>query len=922
MRSHSSRAALTACLLFFVALPTLASDVVISQFRVRGPAGGNDEFVEIYNRSAAPVAIGGYKLRGSSASGSVSDRVAVTPGAMLAPGCHYLFTNTAANGYSGSVPGDATYSTGISDTGGLALTNADNTVLDQIGLSSGSAYQEGTPLASLGSTNADRGYERKPGGDAGNGTDSDDNSADFVVVQPTAPRNSASSCVGADTLTISIDDAGQAEGDAGTAPLTFTIRLSMDAPADGVSVHAATRDGTATVAGGDYDAVDTTVTIPAGARTAELSVPVHGDTGVEPDESFYVDLDSPAGGAALGQAEAIGAIFNDDVPTVEIWQIQGSGDASPYAGQTVNTEADVVTGIGPQGFTMQTPDARADADPMTSNGIYVYTGGAPGVVIGDRVDVKGMVDEFHGLTEIKGANVTVTAHAQPLPAPVELDAATPSADPQHLSCGATNFECMEGMRVEIKNGLVTRANQRFSTDPYAEVFVTANGRRSLREPGVVYPGPASDVNSGVWDGNPEVFEMDADYFGALPANTPIDGGARFDAVGVISYDFGDYEFWPTTLHFTDTAPLPRPVHSRADRGTLRVGSLNMLRLCDTDPTNTTFECGDGGEPDEAALSVKLARLSAYVGDVLRLPDVLGAEEVENLYVLQRLAARLNQDYGVDYAAYLVEGHDPSGIDVGYLVRQNRVLVERVAQVDADVTWTDPRDGQIKPLHDRPPLLLEGHLLAPGSFRFELLLVHPKSLIGVDSGSDANRNRQKRFLEAKSIAETVQGMQHDWRNFLTPIVVLGDFNAFPGGDGWVDVVGLIAGTYDDSANLLDLGGNIVHPALWNAVESLPENDRYSFLFTQQLGAIFGYQTRDVPTVQVLDQALLDRTAHAFFRRFEYGRANIDAPDQVKLDAAGATGPEKAIGVSDHDGFVLDLANPLLRHRQEHGHEHRR
>ena len=35
--------------------------VVISEFRARGPAGGNDEFVEIYNLSAVPVDVSGWR---------------------------------------------------------------------------------------------------------------------------------------------------------------------------------------------------------------------------------------------------------------------------------------------------------------------------------------------------------------------------------------------------------------------------------------------------------------------------------------------------------------------------------------------------------------------------------------------------------------------------------------------------------------------------------------------------------------------------------------------------------------------------------------------------------------------------------------------------------------------------------------------
>lgn len=61
-------------------------------------------------------------------------------------------------------------------------------------MSAGSAYKEGTALASLGSSNLDRGYERKPGGTAGSGTDTDDNSSDFQLIFPSDPKNSASTC--------------------------------------------------------------------------------------------------------------------------------------------------------------------------------------------------------------------------------------------------------------------------------------------------------------------------------------------------------------------------------------------------------------------------------------------------------------------------------------------------------------------------------------------------------------------------------------------------------------------------------------------------------------------------------------------------------------------------------------------------------
>ncbi|WP_426687414.1 Calx-beta domain-containing protein [Rhodanobacter ginsengiterrae] len=910
------RAVGMALCLFAVALPALASDLTISNFRVRGPSGGNDEFVELHNGSSTALDVGGYTLLGSNASGTTGTRATLPAGTSIAPGCYLLLTNGASSGYSGSVSGDVVYKTGITDTGGMAIADVGGTVLDQVGLSDGSAYGEGTRLASLGSTNADQSYARISGA-AGRLQDTDNNAVDFTLQSPSLPHNAGSTCSDLG-LAVSVADAVIDEGDSGATALTFRLTLSRPAPSP-MQVRFSTADGAATVADGDYDAVDKVVSFAAGDTVQEVAVTVHGDSKIEPDEDFAVRLSEPSSGLAIARGEAIGGILNDDAAQVEIFQIQGNGDSSPFVGQPVITRNNIVTSVGPAGFTMQTPDRRDDHDRLTSNGVYVFTSSAPQVKVGDAVDVRARVAEYHGLTELTGASITVLNSGNRLPLPVLFGHNLPSTDPAHLSCGTTNFECFEGMRVLIINGIVDRGNQRYGNDPFAEVFVSAGGIRSLRSQGVTFGLPASDIRSGVWDGNPEVFEMDADALDAVPAGTGINGGARFIAEGVMSYSFGDYDFQPTALHILDANTMPRPVHDRRGPDTLRVGNLNMLRLCDTDGGNSTYECGDGGTPTAAELQLKLQRLSAYIGGVLKLPDVLGAEEVESLPVLEQLATQLNNDYGVHYSAHLVDGHDPSGIDVGLLVQDDRVQIASVTQLGYDATWVDPATGQSAYLHDRPPLLLEGTKLGRGSFSFRLMVVHPKSLIGVDSGADATRNRLKRFSGAKDIAQRVQALQTDAKSGFEPLVVLGDFNAYPFTDGWTDVVGAIAGSYDDSANLLDLGGNIVKPALWNAVQSVPANDRYSFLFTQQLGEIQGYQRagsfdsgRDVPVAQVLDQALLDRLAQRCFRGFEYGRGNLDAPDQTQHDAAGDSGIGKAIGVSDHDGFVLDLACPGLAH----------
>jgi predicted extracellular nuclease len=928
MEVKHARRALWAALLGIASVASAqAADLSISQFRVRGPSGGNDEFVELFNAGATTLDLSGYKFNASNASGTTGTRLTFPGGTSIAPGCHLLLTNSASGGYSGSVAGDLKYSTGVTDDGGLAILDASGQIVDQVGLSAGSAYKAGTTLASLGSTNADKGYGRKTGG-AGLPQNTGDNQADFVVVSPTAPHNAASGCA-VMNLSLSIADATVTVRGAADVAMPFTVTLNQPAPAGGVSVHVATQDDTATVAAGDYDAVDTTLTIAEGQTQTSFNVNVHGRTTGAADKAFLVKLGQPTGGATLARDSAIGAILYDIPVAAEIWQIQGREQTSPLLGKSVKTTGNVVTAVGPAGFTMQTPDNRADADPLTSNGIYVFTSSKPTVVIGDVVDVDATVDNYYHLTELKNAKVTVTAHGATLPKAVVFGANTPSSDPNHLSCGTTKFQCFVGMRVVIENGMINTGNKRFSTEPFAEVSITANGKRSLRQPGVRFgvPVPAG-VDLPNWSGNPEVFKMNTDDFGAVPANTPFVAGTTFRAEGIISYDFGAYTFIPTKFEVKHAAPMPRPV-SPTPPLAVRIGAFNTERFCDSE-FNTTFTCsGDSKEPTPEQVALKTKRLSAYIGSVLKLPDVLSVEEVKSLAVLQGLAKQLGDDYPAKYEAFLLPGHDPSGINVGFLVRTDRVRVQSVRQLAADETWND--NGSTAFVHDHPPLLLTAEVRG---MRFHVISVHPKARTNVDKdNASAVRDRQKRFTQAVSLARQVQDLQTRYPS--RPLLVVGDFNAYQFSDGWVDVVGLVSGRYKDSENLLKLGQNIVRPALWNAVESVPENDRYSFLFTEKFGEIQGYTQagsgnsgREVPTVQMLDHALLNRAAAFRFLRMQYGRADIDAPAQTEADAANAADWTKAIGASDHDGFVVDLFAPAFfdphgdhdrGHDDEHGHK---
>ncbi|MGH9971154.1 MAG: lamin tail domain-containing protein [Pyrinomonadaceae bacterium] len=163
--------------------------IVIGEFRTRGPNGANDEFVEIYNSSDDAVDIAGWKIRGSSNSGTISTRMTINPGTILPARGHFLATNSG--GYSGPVPGDQAYASGITNDGGVALTLPDDAIVDQVGMSLGSAFKEGMHLAPLPS-DANQSYERRPGGAAGGIQDSNDNFGDFQMLTPSDPQNLSS----------------------------------------------------------------------------------------------------------------------------------------------------------------------------------------------------------------------------------------------------------------------------------------------------------------------------------------------------------------------------------------------------------------------------------------------------------------------------------------------------------------------------------------------------------------------------------------------------------------------------------------------------------------------------------------------------------------------------------------------------------
>ena len=884
----------------------VSSDIVISEFRVRGPNGGSDEFIELFNRGTTPVVVGGWTIRGSNASGTTSARATISAGITVQPGCFYLLTNasTAGGPYSGTVSGDQTYTVGITDDGGLAVVTPAGTIVDQVGLSTGSAYQEGTPLASLGSSNQNRGYERNPGGTLGH-DDHDDNTSDFRLIVPSNPQNRHSACITADQPTLPTGEgratpAALQRGDAvllevavapGTNPASTGLAVTVDLGAIGGGELPLVDDG----ANGDRAAGDNVF-------SATTVVPLASSAGQKILGAIITDAEGRRNTASI-------PVVVFDQPIL-IHAIQGAGLSSALDGQFVTTTG-IVTALRDNGFFLQTPDADVDGNPQTSEGLFVFTGSAPGgVTTRQRLVVSGRVQEFRpggfepSITEISGAPlVGVVSSGHPLPSPAQLTA----ADTVPPEAALAQLERFEGMRVTGNFAVVAptgafsqSAAQERNADPANsrnEFYMVLHGvPRPFREPGLeagqaLPPGAPCCIPR--FDGNPERIRVDVDGQDPTLRMDVAAGQTLNGLTGVLDFGFGNWTLLPEPGSAAPPLPPVTPVPPASD-GEFTIASFNMQRFFDM-VNDDADPATPGDQTDDVVMTAagferRLRKASLAIRQTLRMPDVLGVVEVENLATLESIAARVNADAGdpnPEYVAYLAEGNDPGGIDVGFLVKSTRVDVVQVQQVGKTATYVTP-SGDENLLNDRPPLVLEARMHGPAGEPYPVTVIvnHLRSLNGIDDAEDGARVRTKRRAQGEFLAAYVQQRQQS--NPGERVVVVGDFNAFQFNDGFVDVIGTIAGRPTAADHVVLASSDLVEPDLTNLIELADPEERYSYVFAGN--------------PQALDHVLVSNAMRRRFTRLSFGRGNADVPEVLR---AAADRPER---LSDHDAPVAYFAFP--------------
>ena len=179
-----------------------------------------------------------------------------------------------------------------------------------------------------------------------------------------------------DDLQFSINDVTVDEGNSGTTNFTFTVHRTSTATAE--TINYATADNTATTADNDYTSTSGTLSFAIGEADKTITVAVNGDTKVENNETFFVNLSTPSNGAILdGQGQ--GTITNEDFASLTLSnpaaQNEGTSGKVPYT-FNVTLDKDMASGFTVNYSTNNVTATTADNDYDDNDGILSFTGTA------------------------------------------------------------------------------------------------------------------------------------------------------------------------------------------------------------------------------------------------------------------------------------------------------------------------------------------------------------------------------------------------------------------------------------------------------------------------------------------------------------------------------------------------------------------
>ncbi|MEU2165140.1 endonuclease/exonuclease/phosphatase [Streptomyces chengbuensis] len=592
-----------------------------------------------------------------------------------------------------------------------------------------------------------------------------------------------------------------------------------------------------------------------------------------------------AAGLLAGSSSAAADAENADAD-VRIHDIQGTTRTSPLVGRQVADVEGIVIGVrtygSSRGFWIQ--DAQADADPATSEGLFVFTSSTPTVATGDAVKVSGTVGEFvpgglnsgnQSITQISKPAVTVVSSGNALPAPVTITARSvpsayaPEGDPaagnsinalplRPRSYALDYYESLEGSNVRIGTSRVVGA-----TDPYSELWVTVKPWENPTVRGGARYGSYTSQNTGRLQIQ-SLVPVAQQPFPKANVGDVLSGTTE----GPLDFNqFGGYTLTARTLGTVQDRGLERESARQERRGELSVATYNVENL-------------DPSDPQE-----KFDALARAVVDNLATPDIIALEEIQDNtgakndgvvaadQTVRKFTEAIVAAGGPAYDFRSVDpednkdGGEPGGnIRQVFLFNPERVSFTDRAGGTATAATAVVREkgraaltlspGRVDPANaawenSRKPLA--GEFVFRG--RTVFVIANHFGSKGGDEGltshhqPPARSSEAKRLLQAQTVNVFVKDILKAQRN--ADVVVLGDINDFE---------------FSETTKALTAGG-----ALYPAIKSLPRAERYSYV----------YQGNS----QVLDQILTSPSIDDF------------SYDSVHINA------EFADQNSDHDPQVL-------------------
>ena len=485
-----------------------------------------------------------------------------------------------------------------------------------------------------------------------------------------------------------------------------------------------------------------------------------------------------------------------------ISDIQGRGSSSPLVSQSVSivgivtgdfqdNDADDTSNLG--GFFLQ--DESPDGDPSTSDGVFVFDGQNPStdVRVGDRVTVRGTVNEYFGETQITDPTVDIVGAGSIQATDVLLPAArTMTNDDDEL---LADLERFEGMLIRLPQTLsVTnlRNLEAFGAVGLAEggrLYQFTNANPPDRRGYAAHKNLNARRSIELDDGRRSAYPKPLRYLKAGPVSgysirvgdtiTGVAGNLRYSR-GSGGRGDASWRLMPTNdPEFASANPRPgKP----SVGGNLRVASFNALNLFSTvDPGQSV--CGPlrnencRGADSAGELERQLAKIISALA--IMDADIVGLVELENndSASLRLIVDALNERIGGDEYAFLDTGmiHDDA-IKTGFIYRQSTVsLLGTFALLDEEV------DARFNDARNRPALAQSFEVDATGAV-LTVIVTHLKSKgSSCDEDGDPNLDdgqancSRTRTDAAEAIADwlSTDPTGSDDADFL----IIGDLNAY-------------------------------------------------------------------------------------------------------------------------------------------------